>query len=323
MRRIITTLSAAVGAAIVLSTPVTANEYPSKPVQLVVPWAAGGVLDSITRSLQPGMARNLGQQIVVENRSGANGTLGTAFAARAQADGYTVLMTIESHVINHALYRNLPFNPFDDFEPIALIGGGPMLLIANKDAPMNSVADIVRMAKEKPGSVSYASIGAGSQHHLVGLLLARKAGIEITHVPYRGGGPAMSDLAAGHVPLMFLSISGVLPLLQTGKVKAIAVFAPERVAQLPDVPTIAESGYPGIEAAVWFGALVPRGTPAPVRERLLAAVSEAVAMPDVQDRFAKLGLRTTLARSEEFRRVMKLDYEKYHEVAASLNLSLN
>ena len=231
---------AAIGLVLLSTIFAGADEYPSRPVQLVVPWAAGRVLDSVTRTLQPPLTQALGQPVIIENRTGANGTLGTAYAARSAADGYTVLMTIESHVINQAIYRKLPFDAFLDFEAIALIGGGPILLIANKEAPMDSVADVIRIAKEKPGSISYGSIGAGSQHHLLGLLLSRNAVVELTHIPYRGGGPAMSDLITGQIPLMFLSVSGVLPLLETGKIKALAVFAAERHPKLANVPTIGE-----------------------------------------------------------------------------------
>jgi tripartite-type tricarboxylate transporter receptor subunit TctC len=300
-----------------------ADDYPTKPIQVVVPWAAGGVLDSVARWLQPSLANNLGQPIVIENRSGANGTVGTAFVARSKPDGYTILMTIESHVINQSLFHNLSYNAFEDFEPIALIGGGPLLLIANKKTPWNSVAQVVEAAKEKPGSVTYASIGAGSQHHLVGLLLAQHARIELTHVPYRGGGPAMVDLIAGNVPLMILSITGVLPLLQSDEIKVLAVFAPQRIPLLPSVPTIAEAGYPGIEAAVWFGSLVPRETPLPIRVKLLAAFRAAASGADVQEHFAKLGLQTTIRGPDEFQAIMKADFQKYDGVARTLNLDLN
>jgi tripartite-type tricarboxylate transporter receptor subunit TctC len=314
---------AAIGLVLLGTISAGADEYPSRPVQLVVPWAAGGVLDSITRTLQPPLTQALAQPVIIENRTGANGTLGTAYAARSAADGYTVLMTIESHVINQAIYRKLPFDAFLDFEAIALIGGGPILLIANKEAPMDSVADVIRMAKEKPGSISYGSIGAGSQHHLLGLLLSRKAGVELTHIPYRGGGPAMSDLIAGQIPLMFLSVSGVLPLLETGKVKALAVFAAERHPKLPNVPTIGESGFPGIEAAVWFGALVPKGTPIPIRARLISAFQRAAAAPAVQEQFERLGLQGKVAVGDDFRAIMQRDFEKYSDVGTSLNLVPN
>jgi tripartite-type tricarboxylate transporter receptor subunit TctC len=314
---------AAIGLVLLGTVSAGAAEYPSRPVQLVVPWAAGGVLDSVTRTLQPPLTQALGQPVIIENRTGANGTLGTAYAARSAADGYTVLMTIESHVINQAIYRKLPFDAFLDFEAIALIGGGPILLIANKEARMDSVADVIRIAKENPGSISYGSIGAGSQHHLLGLLLSRKAGVELTHIPYRGGGPAMSDLIAGQIPLMFLSVSGVLPLLETGKIKALAVFAAERHPKLANVPTIGESGFPGIEAAVWFGALVPKGTPAPIRARLISAFQRAAAAPPVQEQFERLGLQSKVAVGDDFRAIMQRDFEKYSDVGSSLNLVPN
>lgn len=301
-----------------------AQSYPTKSIQLVVPWSAGGALDALARRLQPSLTEKLGQFIVIENPTGANGTVGTATVARAKPDGYTLLFTIESHVINPSLYTKLPYHALDDFEPVARIASAPMFLLANPKLPANSVADVVRLAKEKPGTLAYGSIGLGSQHHLVGARFAQQTGIQIQHVPYRGGAPALNDLVAGHVQIMFSSVTSTFPQVQSGHLKALAALWPERLPHLPDVPTTAEAGYPDFVAASWFALLAPKGTPPDVIAKLHRALGEAIGTPAAKEGLAALKLHVNFSPSpKEFSAFMRDEYERYGRIVREQNITLN
>jgi tripartite-type tricarboxylate transporter receptor subunit TctC len=298
--------------------------YPEKSVTLVVPWSAGGALDSLARRLQSSLAKALGQSIIIDNPTGANGTVGTAAVARAKTDGYTLLFTIEAHILNQTLYKNLSYHALKDFAPVAQVAIAPMTLLVNPKLPVNSVADVVRLAKEKPGSINYGSIGLGSQHHLVGVRFAQQTQIEIQHVPYRGGAPALNDLVAGHVQIMFSSVTSTFPLVQSGQLKALAALWPERLPHLPDVPTMAEAGYPGLIAASWFGMLAPKGTPPEIIAKLHAALAEAIESPEAKEGLAALKLQVNFSKSpDDFAKFLGEELERYERVVREQNLTIN
>lgn len=300
------------------------DAYPNRTIQLFVPWPPGGALDAITRIVQPGLSRQLGQSIVIDNRSGANGTVGTAVVARSQPDGHVLMATIEAHLANQSLYQNLPYNALNDFVPIARIASTPILLVAHPSFPANDVPSLVRLAKEKPKTLSFGSIGVGSQHHLVGTMFSQRAGLDLVHVPYRGGGPAINDLVAGHIPMMFLTVASVTPLMKDGRVKVLAALSRERLPDFPNVPTMAEAGFPEVEAATWFGLMAPRGTPPEVVAKIYHALDVTLQEDEVKRRLAGLGVQPSLSKSpEEFATFVKGEFEKYERIIRANNITLN
>lgn len=247
--------------------------YPDKPIRFVVPYPPGGGTDVIARIVQGRLSAVLGQQINIDNRGGAGGSLGTDLVAKAAPDGYTVLFTLNSHTVNPAIYAKLPFDTQKDFEPVGLVASLPQLLAVNPQVPYHSVAELVAAAKAKPGELSYASVGVGSPGHLAGELLNLRAGVKTTHVPYRGGGPAVTDVMAGQVPLLWVSIPAAAQFVKTGKLRAMAVSTVKRSAAFPDVPTMQEAGIADFEVDSWYAMFVPVKTPKPIIDKLNAALN--------------------------------------------------
>lgn len=290
----------ALGVALAVPHAHAQTDYPTRPVKLVVPYPAGGFSDAVARLLVPTLTRAWNQPVVVENRGGANGILGTAAVSKAPPDGYTLLVAIDSHVSNHILTKTLPYETVKDFAPIALLGSAPMVMIANPSFPPSNVADLISVVNAKPESVSYGSLGAGSQIHLTMRLLENSAGIRMQAVPYKGGGPAFTDLMAGHIHLMFASATSATPLIRGGKVKALGVASPIRLPTLPDVPTMGEQGHPSVEMGVWLGFMAPAGTPEPVVRKIRETLAAAVAQPEVAKRLADMGIQMNLKGPAEF-----------------------
>ena len=279
-----------IGAAMMLPGSAAAENYPSHPVKIVVPFPPGGSNDIIARILAQKLSERTGQQFFVENRGGAGGNIGAEAVAKASADGYTLLVTAPPPLTtNIALYKSLPFDPARDFAPVALLATVPIVLMVHPSLPVKNVQELVALAKARPGTLNFGSSGIGSTNHLAGELLKRMTGIDIVHVPYKGAAPAMNDLIAGHIPMMFDNMPAVLPQVQGGAVRAIAVAGARRASALPDVATVAEQGVEGFEAFSWFGLVTPAKTPAPVLETLLRSVEAILKMPDVQKRLAELG----------------------------------
>lgn len=262
--------------------------YPNKPIKITVPWAPGGATDVITRLIGQRLAEDLGQPVVVDNKPGAGGNIGTGSFTREKADGYSLLMaTSSTNAINPNLYKTLPFKPVEDFAPIAQVATVPNILVVAKDSPFNSVADVVAAAKAKPGTLSYGSAGNGSSQHLAGSMFLKATGVDITHVPYRGSGPAAADLIAGHLDVML--DTGSMPHIKSGSLKALAVAAAERLPSLPDVPTFAELGYTDFETAAWYGIVAPAGTPPEVQDKLNMAINNALQDATINSRLQDFG----------------------------------
>src|SRR5262245_18745720 len=267
-----------------------AQDYPSRPVTLVVPYPAGGGLDVLARQLGQKLADRLGKPVVIENRTGAGTVIGAASVAKAAPDGYTIMLgTSTPFAITATLNKSLPYDPAKDFAPIALTSNAPFLLLVHPAQPVQSVADLVALAKSKPGQLSYGSAGPGSPQHLSFELLKSMTGIDVLHVPYRGDAPALIDLVAGHIPTQFGQPTPVLPLLREGKVRALAVSSTRRLGPLPDIPTVAEAGVPGFDFVSWQMVVAPAGTPNPILERLHAELKNILATPEMKKEFADTG----------------------------------
>ena len=277
--------------AIALCAPATAQNYPDRVVRIVNPFPPGGSVDITSRMLAQKLSENTGHQFIVENRAGAGGNTGAESVAKSEPDGYTLLFTAPGPiVVNQTLYtKGLPFDPAKDFVPIAIFAFTPIVLMVNPDIPAKNVQELIAYAKSNPGKVNFGSAGMGSTPHLSGELFKSMTKTEITHVPYRGTGPAMNDLIGGHIQMFFDLLPGSLPQINTGKVRAIANAGAKRAPALPDLPTVAEQGLPGFDSSSWVVLVAPAKTPAPVLAKLRAEVGKAIASPDIAGRIRELG----------------------------------
>jgi len=270
--------------------PAVAQDFPSRPVTMVVPFPPGGAGDILSRTLAPRLEQKWGKPLVVENKPGAGSLIGATAVQKAAPDGYTLMIAPSGTMaINVTLYKALPYDPTTDFVPLALAAQTPFVLIVNPDLPVKTVADLIKLAKERAGKLSYASAGPGVPHHLFAELLKTMTGIEMTHVPYKGSLPALNDVIAGHVPLMFVDLGPALPMIQAGKVRAIGVSTAARLASLPDVPPVGDT-VPGFGAASWQMIAAPAKTPRPVVDKLHADFTSVLAMPEVREQIAKTGM---------------------------------
>lgn len=291
-----------------------AEPWPSRPVRIVVPYTPGGSTDITARIVGERLAHAFGQPFVVDNRPGAGGNIGMEIAAQAPADGYTLAMATTAHAINMTLFRKLNYDTLGSFAPVALLTENPLVLVVHPDLPATSVPELIALAKQKPAALNYASSGNGQSTHLAAELFAAMAGIKLTHVPYRGSAPAIADVIAGHVQLMFDTTQSALSHVEDGGVRALGVTSKTRVPTAPAIPPIADAGLPGYEAIAWNGFVVPKGTPADVVEKLNAAVLRIVTEPEVVDRFAKLGAVTRPTRPDEFGRYLRAEIAKWGKV---------
>jgi tripartite-type tricarboxylate transporter receptor subunit TctC len=293
-----------------------AQTYPDRVVRIINPFPPGGSVDVMARLLAQKLTEELGAQFIVETRAGAGGNTGAESVAKSEPDGYTLLFTAPGPlVVNPTLYsKGLGFDPAKDFAPIALFATTPLVLMLNNDVPAKNVQELIALAKAKPGTINFGSAGIGSTPHLSGELFKRMAGIEITHVPYRGTGPAMADLLGGHIQMFFDLLPTSLPQIEAGKVRAIANAAAIRPASLPDLPTIAEQGLPGFNSISWFGLVAPAKMPEPAKVRLTAAVAQALASPEVAKRIRDLGAEPSNAFGKDFGTFMQAEAKKWGEV---------
>ena len=301
--------------------PAAAQTYPSEPVHLFIGFAAGGSTDIIARDLGHELEKVWGQPVVVENRPGANGAVAAATLAKARPDGHTLMMIVSGHITNALMSPNLPFDPIKDFSAVSLVASSPLLVFAHPAFPASDIKSLIALAKEKPGTISYATPGAGSIQHLSLELLAYLAGIKLIHVPYRGGSLALNDVLGGHVPLSVLSVFQALPYLQNKQIKALAVTSVKRVDVLPDVPTLSESGVPGYEAALWFGVIAPAGTPEAVIAKINADVARIIASPEMRARLAAQGADPIGSTPAEFLAFMRAEYEKWGRVIKEAHIA--
>jgi tripartite-type tricarboxylate transporter receptor subunit TctC len=295
--------------------PATAQEpgYPSRPVRIIVAFPVGGLLDTVSRVVGDKLTVVLGQQFIIESRPGAGGTLATAAVARAEPDGYTLMMINDNHAVNPSVFKNIPYDSVKDFAPIGFVGSAPMALSANARLPVRTVPDLIELARQQPGKISYASVGIGSASHLAGELFAAKAGVRMLHVPFRGGAPAINDLVAGHVDTMFVTAVVGGQHMKTGALTPLALAASARFETLPEVPTMAEAGYP-LEAAYWFGLAAPAGTPPAVLARLESALTQVLAMPDLRKRMTEMGAVVTPLGSRQFGDYIRAEMDKWADV---------
>ena len=289
--------------------------YPNHPIRLVVPFPAGGTTDILARDAAPKLTEALGQSVVVDNRPGAGGNIGADLVAKSQPDGYTLLMgTVGTHAINPSLYAKMPYDHIKDFVPVVLVAGVPNVLVVNPSLPVNSVADLIKLAKSKPGSINFASSGNGTSIHLSGELFKTMAGVDMMHVPYKGSAPALTDLIGGQVQVMFDNLPSSLPQIKAGKLRAIAVTSLKRSPALPDVPTINESGLPGFEASSWFGVLAPAGTPPGVVARINAEINKWLQSPEGKEQLLAQGAQAAGGTPEQFAAHIRAETDKWAKV---------
>jgi tripartite-type tricarboxylate transporter receptor subunit TctC len=310
----------AVLAGLLLGAPASAQDYPTRPVILVVPFPAGGGNDTLARIVAEKLSKPLGQQVVVENRGGAGGTIATRAVARSAPDGHTLLLTYTGTLaINPTLYPNAGYDPRKDFAPIGLIASLPSVLVVHPSVPARSTAELISHAKSKPGAIKYAFV-PGTVGHITTEMFARTAGIEVINVPYKGNGAAMGDLLGGHVSMMFLSILPIIGNVQAGTLRALAVTTAKRSDLMPDVPSIAESGLPGFSAEIRYGISAPPGTPRPIVDRLIRELPSAVGSEDMRERLRREGAEPIASTPEEYAADIDADEKKWSALVKSLNL---
>jgi tripartite-type tricarboxylate transporter receptor subunit TctC len=299
-----------------------AGSYPDKPVKMIVPFAPAGPTDIVARLIATKLSERLGRQFYVENVSGAGGNTGMGQAARAAPDGYTVLFVSSSYVVNPSLYPKIPYDPYKDFIPVTVVGDAPNILMVNPSVPAKTVAELVAYIKANPGKLSYASAGTGTTPHLSGELFRLTQKLDIVHVPFSGAGPAIQSLAGGHTPMAFTSLPPAIPMIQEGKLRALAVSAATRAAALPDVPTLAEAGLADQEADTLQAVLLPAGTPRPIVDLLWREIKAIVELPDIKERFAVLGLDAVANTPEEFAAQIRREIAKWGKVIHDANIKM-
>jgi tripartite-type tricarboxylate transporter receptor subunit TctC len=299
----------------VVVSAASAQSFPTKPIRWVVPFAPGGSTDTLARTLAVKLSDALGQQVVVDNRPGASGNIGMEIVARAPADGHTILLGYIANVaIAPSLYEKLPFDPVKDYEPITLLATSPNVLVAHPTVAAKNLKELIALAKSQPGKLNYASASIASVGHLTGELLNDLAGIKMTHVAYKGSGQAVTDLLGGHIQLMFSGFSSTLPHIKSGKLRALAQTGEKRSPALPDVPTIAESGFPNFEATAWYGVHAPAKTPKPIVNRLNAEIVKALKLSDVSERLGSLGFEIAATTPEHYGNYIRSEIKKWAKV---------
>jgi tripartite-type tricarboxylate transporter receptor subunit TctC len=311
-------------AALCLSASMAAAQaaWPSKPIRVVVPFPPGGIVDTVARQLQPRLQQALGQTLLIDNKGGAGGSLGAGEVARAPADGYTLLMVFDSYATYPLVYPKLGFDIGRDLAPVTQIVSNPLVLVTNPALPATDLKGLVTLAKSKPGQLNFASVGAGSSNHLTAEYFKSVSSTFITHIPYRGGGPAQQDLMGGQVDLMFLSAVLAQPFVKAGKMHALAQTGAKRVQAFADIPTVAESGYPGFEVNSWVGMLVPAGTPKPIIERLQTEIAKILNAPEFAAQLTAQGLKGIGSSPAEFAQTLKSEQAKWTKLVQERKLSL-
>ena len=291
------------------------QSYPTKPERFVVPFAPGGSTDTLARVLGQKLSESLGQQVVVDNRTGANGNIGMEIVAKAPADGHTIVLGYIANVaIGPSLYDKLPFDPVKDYEHVTLLATSPNVLVAHPSVKATNMKELIALAKAQPGKLSFASAGVASVGHLTGEYIDQLAGIKMTHIPYKGSGQAVTDLLGGHIPLMYSGFSSTLSHIKSGKLRALAQTGEKRSPALPDVPTIAEQGFPKFEATAWYGVHAPAKTPKPIVNRLNAEFVKALKLPDVKEHLSKLGFEIAGSTPEHYAGYIKTEIRKWEKV---------
>ena len=296
--------------------------YPDRPVRFIVPFPPGGS-DTVARMIGQKLGEKFGQQFVIDNRAGAGGTLGAGIAAKAPGDGYTILFATASFAISASLYRNLPYDSLRDFSPVGLVSSGPMVVVVHPSLPIGSIRELIAFAKAKPDAINFASTGTGTITHLATELFKSMAGLRMTHIPYKGSGPAQTDLLAGQVQLMFDVIGAALPHVRAGKVRALAITSATRSALVPELPTVAESGVAGYDTRTWYGLLAPRGTPRSVVSLLNKEIVAIQNTTEFRERLAGLGFEPNISTPDQFADSLRTDIEKWAQTIKDAGVSIN
>jgi tripartite-type tricarboxylate transporter receptor subunit TctC len=291
-----------------------AQAYPNKPVRFIVPYPPGGGTDVIARIVQEPLAAALKATIVIDNRGGAGGSIGSDLAAKSAADGYTLLFTLSSHTINPGLFPSLPFNTEKDFAAISMVASLPQILVANPSFPAKDLAGLITLAKEKPGTLNYGSVGNGSPGHIAGALIDLKAGTKMQHIPYRGGGPAVTDVLGGQIPLLWVSIPAVAQHVKAGRLTGLAVSTLKRSAVFPDIATVAQSGIADFEVDSWYAMFAPAGTPRDIIDRWQQAVATVLQQPDVRDKLLAQGAEATGSTPQQLEKIVSTEIVKWRDV---------
>ena len=299
----------------------TAPAYPTKPIRAIVPFPAGGGIDTVIRILAPKMSESLGQQLIIDNRAGASGTLGTEVVAKAAPDGYTLLGTFSSHSQNQILYRKLPFDTLRDFAPITVFGTVPNILVSNPALPVKTVKELIALAKRRPGDILYASIGPASPSHLTAELFNSMAGVKTTHVPYKGAAPSLVALVSGETQITFTTVLVAVPYLKANRLRALGVTSLKRSGALPDVPTLDEAGVPGFESTAWWGLLAPAKTPKPILDKLYNVTITTMKTPEIRARLDQLGAEPAGHTPEAFDQLIRDDINKWGKVVKALGIT--
>jgi tripartite-type tricarboxylate transporter receptor subunit TctC len=320
MRQLFRWIALAFAALAFTAGPAAAQTYPTKPIKVIVPYPPGGGTDVVARILSEPLSAELGQPIIIDNRGGAAGNVGTDIAAKAPADGYTLLLTLSSHTINPKLYPKLPFDVEQDFASISLAAMIPQILVVHPSVPANNVKELIALAKAQPGKLNYASVGTGSPGHIAGELFKLRTGVDIVHIPYKGGGPAVTDILGGQVQLLFVSMPAVWQHVKAGKVRAIAVTSAKRSLTAPDVPTIAESGVADVVVDSWYGLFAPAKTPPAITARLNAAMVKVLENPQIKEKLFAQGAEAAPSTPAEFDRVIKEELAKWEYVIRAANI---
>ena len=314
----------ALAATATLPLGAAAQNYPTKPITIVVPFAAGGTTDILARLVGQHLSTELGQPVVVENKAGAGGNIGAAFAAKAAADGHTLFMgTVGTHAINASLYKKLPYDPIKDFAPLTRVAMVPNLLVAHPSQPFKTVQEMIAYAKANPGKINFGSPGNGASPHLSGELFKSMTKVDMVHVPYKGSAPAVSDLLGGQISIMFDNLPSVIPHVRSGKLRAIAISTAKRSADLPDVPTISEAGVPGYEATSWFGMFAPAATPKPVLDKISAALGKVLANAEVKKKIDDQGGEPANETPAQFADFIQKESLKWGKVVKESGASLD
>ena len=325
MLRRIACVALVLGSVLVPLRPALAQSdaYPNKPVHLIVPFPPGGSVDVVARMVAPRLGERLGQPIIVENRSGASGNIGTEAVARAKPDGYTLLINTLPFVANVHLYPKVPYHPINDFEPIALVSSSPSLVVVNPSVPAKSISELLQLARSKPGVLNYSAAGAGTNPHIAGELFNLMGNVDIVAIQYKGGGPALIAALGGEVGITYPNISEGLPNVKSGKLRALAVTSATRSAVLPDVPTVAESGLPGYEFVTWHGILAPKGTPQAIVAVLNEKLKQTLSTPEQAKLFQEMGLNIIASTPAEFAAHLKSELDKWGRVIRERNIRIN
>jgi tripartite-type tricarboxylate transporter receptor subunit TctC len=302
------------------SSAAGAQEYPARPLRVIVAYPPGGSTDIIARIIGQKLSDRFGQTVLVDNRGGAAGMIGAEIVARATPDGYTLMLADTPFVVNPYVFSRVPYDPIRDFTPIALVGTSPLILVVTASFPAQSLPELVKLAKAQPGKFTIASAGTGASSHVVAELFKMRAGVNLTHVPYKGLGPALTEVTGGQVNAIFSSIPAALQLVRTGKLRALGICTKKRMAAVADIPTLEEGGVPDFEAAIWYGYQGPAGLPKTVVGKLGSEIARAAELPDVRERFTGMGLETTILLPDAFRPFIAKELQKWGAVARAANI---